>query len=322
MLGSKTKLDTLVLSIGQSWVATFFPRAGSVFYPGTTAECIITDPAGGVLATWEPQSVSEGRIDFIIPPDDHAEIPHGSYYRVTAHYPALGPRPAIDENLSRGSVVRDDNPTPLAAPRSSNIALSFADSMAGPEVDPNWVRVGGWGNLKIWDNHLLSLPNGMAGDFVLFQQTAARYRAQTNQNAVKAEVETVLGAFTGQGKATVIVASNQSMTSWVGYQFAVGPTAGEKKLNIVRGTGPKTYTIEETAANTLADTDRYTLIYDDLADKYLAYKETDLSTPLVRWDDTAHDVPHGNGYRYPALLFESGLLTTGVQFSGWAIKDN
>ena len=140
--------------------------------------------------------------------------------------------------------------------------------------------------------------------------------------AVKAEVETVLGAFTGQGKATVIVASNQSMTSWVGYQFAVGPTAGEKKLNIVRGTGPKKYTIEETAANTLADTDRYTLIYDDLADKYLAYKNTDLSTPLVMWPDDAHEIPHGNGYRYPALLFESGLLTTGVQFSGWAIKDN
>lgn len=319
MLGTKTKLDTLVLSEGQTWVASFFPRAGAGFSPGTTAECIITDPAGGVLATWEAQSVTESRIDFIVASDDHAEIPHGSYYRVTAHLPAVGPRPPIDENLSRGSVVRDDNPTPLAAPRSSNIALSFADSMAGPEVDPNWIRVGGWGKLRIYDNSLLSLPNGMAADFVLFDKAAARYRAQTNSNRVKAEFSTIFGPVNA-GKTTVIVCSNQAMTSWVGYQIETG--ISNNNFHIVRGTGPTTWTIEETVTHDGRDNDRYTAIYDDITDTYHAYFSTDLSAPLLSWTDEAHDVPHGNGYRYPAVLFEASLLSTGVQLSGWAIKDD
>ncbi|MFN3005148.1 DUF7264 domain-containing protein [Mycolicibacterium wolinskyi] len=321
MLGTKTKQDTLVLAIGQTWVATFFPRPGSVFSPGTTAECIITDPAGGVLATWQPAMVTEGRIDFIVAPDDHAEIPHGSYYRVTAHYPALGPRPPIDDNLSRGSVVRDDNPTPLAMPRTTNIALSFADSMNGPEVDPAWVRVGTWGKTKIWDNSALGLPNAMSADFALFDKGVARYRAQTNQNAVKVEVQTILALATG-GRATVIVAANQSLTSWVGLQFEHGLLAADRQIHIVTGTSPVDYEIQDSVANTVANNDRYTFIYDDLADKYLVYKGTDLSTPMVQWADDAHDIPHGNGYRYPALLFQSALLTTGIQLSGWSIKDN
>lgn len=321
MLGAKTRQDTLVLSEGQTWVATFFPAAGGVFSPGTTAECIITDPAGGVLATWAPATVDENRIDFIVAPDDQALIPPGSYFRVTAHLPAVGPRPAIDTNLARGLVVRDDNPTPLAAPRTTNVALSFADSMSGPEVDPAWVRVGNWGKTKIWDNSVLSLPNAMSSDFAVFDKGVARYRAQTNQNAVKVEVSTIRALATG-GKATVIVAGNQSLTSWVGLQFQYGVLSGDQKIHIVTGTSPVAYSIQQSAANTVANNDRYTFIYDDLADKYLVYKGTDLSTPFVQWPDAAHDIPHGNGYRYPALLFESDLLTTGIQLSGWAIKDN
>lgn len=322
MLGQKTKLETLVLSQGQTWVAAFFPRPGEVFPEGTTAECLISDPAGNPIATWEPAMVTPLRIDFIVAADDTDPIPHGSYFRVTVHRPAAGARPAIDENLSRGSVVRDDNPTPLAGPRTANIALSFNDSISGDSPSPNWIKTGGLGNLKVWDNDLFGLPNGLAGDFLLFQSTAARYRAQTNQNAVKVEVGTIVGGFAGGGKTTVIVASNQAMTSWVGMQFATGPLAGAKKLNLVLGSGPTAYEIKSQTANTVADNDRYTYIYDDLADAYHIYKGTDFSAPLLSWPDEGHVVPHGNGYRYPALLFESALLTTGVQLSSWAIKDN
>lgn len=320
MLGAKTRLDTLVLSKGQTWVAVFFPKAGATFPTGTTCECTITDPAGGVLATWQASSIADARIDFYVGTDDADVIPHGAYYRVTAHYPPIGPKPAIDENLSRGSVVRDDNPTPLAAPRSSNIALSFVDNMTGPGVDPNWVRIGGWGNLKINDNSAYGLPNGMSADFILFDTAAARYRAQTNQNACKAEVSTLLGGFGGAGKTTVVLCSNQSMTSWVGFQFETG--VSNNNIHIVQGTSPTTWAIHATVANTVANNDRYTFIYDDLADNYLAYKGTDLATPLVQWQDSGHSVPHGNGYRYPGLLFQSSLLSTGVQLSGWAVKDN
>lgn len=320
MLGSKTRLDTLVLSEGQSWVAVFFPKAGNNFPTGTTCECTITDPAGGVIATWVASSITETRIDFMVSTGESDVIPHGSYYRVTAHYPAIGPRPALDDNLSRGSVVRDDNPSPLAAPRSSNIALSFVDTMTGPGVDPNWVRVGGWGNLMINDNSGLGLPNGMSANFALFDTAAARYRAQTNRDACKIEVETILGNFGGAGKTTVIVCSNQSMTSWVGWQFETG--INNNKIHIVRGTGPTSWAIEASVPNTFANLGRYTFIYDDLADRYLAYKGTDLSTPLVSWQDDGHSVPHGNGYRYPGLLFQSSLLSTGLQLSGWSAKDN
>ena len=319
MLGSKTRLDTLLLSEGQTWVAVFFPQAGAKFPDGTTCECTITGPDGGVLATWPAASITESRIDFFVGTDESDVIPHGAYYRVTAHYPAIGPRPAIDDNLSRGSVVRDDNPSPLAAPRSTNIALSFFDDMSGPGIDPNWVKVKG--KLKIYGNGP-SLPNGMSADFTFFDVAAARYRAQTNQDAVKVEVSTVLGDFGGDGKSTVIVCSNQSMTSWVGFQFAYSGLSANRYVHIIRGTGPDSAVVMESNGNTVANNDRYTCMYDPLADKYLMYKGTDFSTPIVDWVDEAHEVPHGNGYRYPALHFKSGLLSTGVKLSGWAIKDN
>lgn len=321
MLGSKTRQDVMVLSQGQTWVAAFFPSAGGIFPPGTTAECIITDPAGGVLATWLPMSIAETRIDFITAAAGCDPIPHGSYYRVTVHYPAIGDRPPIDDNLSRGSVVRDDNPTPLAAPQTSDVALSFNDPVTGPEVNPNWVKVGGWGNLKVFDNSASSLPNGMAGDSLLFAQAAARWRVQSNRDAVKLEVGIVTGAI-NPGRTTTIVASNQAMTSWIGYQIRTDTSNWNPVLNIVRGSGPTTYSVIKSVPNAVASNGRYTFIYDDLTDTYLAYKENDFSAPLTSWPDAEHEIPHGNGYRYAALLFEANLLTTGVQVAGWSMKDN
>lgn len=320
MLGAKTRLDTLVLSEGQTWVASFFPEAGTTFIPGATAECIIADPAGVVLATWTPAAVSEMRIDFIVQPDDHADIPHGAYYRVVAHLPATGPRPPIDRNLSRGSVVRDDNPSPLAAPRKTEIALSYIDQpdlAAG--VNPNWVRVGGWGKLKVWDNSAQHLPPGLAADFILFDTAAARWRGQVATDAVKVEVSTILGLI-NSGKTTVGVCSNQHMTSWVGFQMETG--IANNRLSIVTATGPTTYSIRASVANTLHDNDRYTFVYDPIADKYLAYKSSDFSAPVLQWADEAHAIPHGNGYRYPAVLYQASLLSTGVQLGGWAVRDN
>lgn len=320
MLGAKTRLDTLVLSQGQTWVASFFPEPGTAFGSGTTAECILTDPAGVVLATWTPAAVSDMRIDFIVQPDEHDAIPHGAYYRVVAHLPASGPRPPIDRNLSRGSVVRDDNPSPLAAPRKTEIALTYIDQpdlAAG--VNPNWVRVGGWGKLKVWDNSAQHLPPGLAADFILFDKTAARWRGQVATDAVKLEVSTILG-LVNAGKTTVGVCSNQHMTSWVGFQMETG--AVNNRLSIVTATGPTSYNLVASVNNVLHDNDRYTLIYDPIADKYLAYKSSDFSAPVLQWTDEDHSTPHGNGYRYPCVLFESSLLSTGVQLGGWAVKDN
>lgn len=321
MLGSKVRQDAMVLSLGQTWVAVCFPPPGGIFSAGTTAECVITDPAGGVLATWEPAIITESRIEFIVEPSECDPIPHGSYYLITIHYPPTGGRPQIDDNHTRGSVVRDDNPTPLAAPQTSDVALSFNDSVTGPEVNPNWVKVGGWGNLKVFDNSAQSLPNGMAGDSLLFAQAAARWRVQTNRDAVKLEVGIVTGAI-NPGRTTVIVASNQAMTSWLGFQIRTDTSTWDPVLNIVRGSDPTTYSVIKSVPNAVASNGRYTFIYDDLTDTYLAYKESDFSAPLTSWADAAHEIPHGNGYRYPAVLFEANLLTTGVQVAGWAIKDN
>nr|WP_192830653.1 hypothetical protein [Mycobacterium sp. UM_NZ2] len=321
MLGSKTRQDTMVLALGQTWVAAFYPPAGGTFPPGTTAECVITDPAGSVLAEWEPAIITEGRIDFITAAAECDPIPAGAYYRVTAHYPALGPRPPIDDHLSRGSVVRDDNPTPLAGPQATEAALTFVDAMAGPAVNPSWVKIGGQGNLKIFDNSLYSLPNGMAGDSLLYTKAAARWRVQTSGDAVKAEFSVITSKI-NPGKTTVILSSNQAMTSWVGFQIRTATTTWQPTADIVRGTSPTDYTVVATGANSLSSNGRYTFIYDPLADEYLAYKENDFSAPLRRWPDVGHEIPHGNGYRFPAVLFESDLLTSGVMLSGWSVKDN
>ncbi|KKB98828.1 LtfC-like domain-containing protein [Mycolicibacter arupensis] len=322
MLGSKTRQDTMVLALGQTWVASFFPPAGGMFPPGTTAECVISDPAGSVLAEWEPAIISEARIDFITAAAQCDPIPAGAYYLVTAHYPALGPRPPIDDHLSRGSVVRDDNPTPLAgALLTTAPALSFIDEMAGPAVDPNWVKVAGQGNLKIFDNSPWSLPNGMAGDSLLYTKAAARWRVQTNSDAAKAEFQVITSKI-NPGKTTVILSSNQAMTSWVGFQIHTATADWYPDANIVIGTSPTEYTVVETGDNSLSSNGRYTFLYDPLADEYLAYKESNFSHPLRRWVDEDHVIPHGNGYRFPAVLFESDYLTSGVMLSGWSVKDN
>lgn len=321
-LGTRPRLDSLVLSLGQTWVANFFPPAGQQFPAGTTITCAIADNAGHVVTTWVA-TVNPTVAQFLVPSSQTDPIPTGSYFMVQANYPAQTAPvaiPAITRNLSRGSVVRDDNPTPLATPQITNVALTYADTpnlAAG--VNPNWVRVGGTGNLKVWDNSAQSLAPGLAGDFVVFNTTAARWVAQNATDSVKIDVQVILGAV-NSGKTTTVLCSNQSMTSWVGMRMQTG--IANNTLDIVLGSGPTTYTVEATVSNTLANNDRYTFVYDPIADKYLIYKTSNFSAPVLTWQDMSHSIPHGNGYRYPGLLFEASLLSTGVQVTGWAIEDN
>ncbi len=320
MLGSKVRHDVLLLSLGQTWVASFFPPAGGTFPAGTTAECVITDPAGVTLATWTAPVVP-ARIDFVVAPMFCDQIPEGSYFRVAVHYPAAGARPAFVDNIARGSVIRDDNPTPLAPRPPAAAAGPHRDDMPGPLPDPNWIKVGGWANLKIWDNSWLGLPKGLGADYLLYGKTAARWKVQAAGDAVTVKVSTVIGAFTGAGRATVIVASNQQMTSWVGFQLRADPLSTNRRLSIVRGSSPTAYVELASTPDVVADNGSYTFVYNPITDTYLAYKGSG-GSPVAQWTDSAHQVPHGNGYRYPGVLLESDLLSAGVQLSSWQIEDN
>jgi hypothetical protein len=306
-IGIAPKIDTLNLSKGQSFVHNVL--LGSETYPeGTSASIIIKDDSEIVLATWYG-TVNGVRAYFSEDADD--TIPHGSKFDLFLYYPD-----GTNVKHSYGRVVRNENRYPLLATSVvTNYALQFSDSFDRTYVGKYWIPRSASNAVSIHDNSG-STPNTLGPNNAFFTDAAVLWYAPLNTDSV-----TVSAAMVniGYGKCTLIVASDYSMTSWVGVQFETG--IANNKLWIVRGTGPTTWAAQSgtTAVNnTLTTGDTYVVKFNAVSKVISCFKNNSGTAAI---SGTATGLPTGAGYRYAGIVWNSSLFSPGAEPSSWSAKD-
>lgn len=310
MLSKDSQMDTICLSLGGQLSIPDWQLRGS-YATGTEAQIVIRDDAGAELARFDG-TVTKVGISFLEEPDAVKDIPHGANFQLLVTVPGEEP-----EAKRYGTVIRKEPRFPLAeVVQPEDVARIYKADFIGQYIGPMWKPMGGKGSLAIHTHGLISNLPSMGPNFALFSDAAARWLWPMNMDSVSINVK-VLNV--GAGKFTVAVCADYAMNTWLGIQFETGIV--NNKVHIVTGTGPITAVYQDNAvANTTANGDVYTIKYNALSNTIACYKGTSL-TPLIEWTDEDGVVPHGEGFRYTGLIWNTSLFTPGVEPTSWEAHD-
>ncbi|WP_195167316.1 LtfC-like domain-containing protein [Mycobacteroides abscessus] len=310
MLGYDPTLDTVCLASGASLDIPEW-QLREKFPAGSEAQITFTDDVGAVLAQFDGEVGLEG-VSFQVDEPDVRAIPHGTHFQILVTLPDG----RINE-FRYGTVVRKEPRYPLqqiVSPEDS--ARQYTANFLGNYVGPMWRPMGGNGVLGIHDHSLIGKPNSMGPNFPAFSSAAALWRWPMNMDSVTINVK-VLNV--GAGKFNVIVCSDYAMESYMGIQFETGIV--NNKVHIITGKTPITWDYQgDPVNNTVANDDTYAVKYNFLSNTLSCYKGSSL-TPLIEWADTGHLIPHGEGFRYTGLSWNTALLSPGVEPTAWEAKD-
>jgi hypothetical protein len=313
------RVSAVILSRGSTWNPQPFEPpylladdAGG--WPAGTAQCVFYDNAGGTLATVDGTVAATG-ITFNAPPSVVDLIPAGANFEVFL---------TIDGDpyqIRYGKVIRREAQF-AAQPASVTTPLAFTDSWPTLGIRSTWVVVAGL--VGVNDNSGVSLPNGVnaaAGG------SAMRWYKPLATDSSKVQV-TALNRYT-YGNSThvkmrVILSANVAMTSFLGVEFeasANGAGAHTDLIHLITGSSPTSVTYQGTAiSNVVATGDSYTVQYDDPTKTLSVYKGTSTS-PLGSWVDATNLIPHGPGYRYVGLGWDTTSGQIPLQATSWQAID-
>lgn len=301
-------LATVTLSRGSRWTYKLRGKPGDLYPAVGTAEAVFYDTAGGVAATIVG-TVTPLLVLFEADPADVEEIPHGAGFEIF-----VTPDGEDRQMVRYGTAVRREVRFPDAPPTdTSETALLFTDNFQRTLLGPKWIIK--YGKPKILQN-TSPIPDGLGPDGIFFASAATLFYAPLNGDDCTINVNVVNA---GAGKTTIVLCSDQAMTSYLGVQIETG--ISNNKVHIVRGTAPLTMVDVMTAVNsTTANNDNFAIKYNSLTDTISVYKN-DSSTALIAWTDASHDVLHGAGYRYMGFNFQASLLQAGVEITSWHAQD-
>ncbi len=254
--------------------------------PDDTAEIWYDRPNSTLRAYYNGSEVAS----YVVERND---IPHGPGRRYT------GVVMGIDWVFAPGVLFEDFEAWDVIAP-----GPFIRDGFDSTTVSDGWVEVDDEVAIK---RHLLT-PNTLGPDNNFWTDAAIRHTTQASQDSVKV----VFRAFRfGEGKFTVVLCSNSDMTNWCGVQFL---SAGLiNAVLVVTGSGPTTYTevgewrYELTTSGTV-----FAITYNDVDNTYRLYRNTS-TTPLLEWEDESNAVTHGAGQRYVGMVWETSVLSPGVE---------
>ncbi|MEN4400021.1 hypothetical protein [Mycolicibacterium conceptionense] len=265
-----------------------------------------TFTVGDEVGVWWDREYSTIRaylngVEKITLPVPRYELPHGSGFRYWGAAQGvdvfLG---LLNEGVKFSSITARDY-LPPAAP--NHVDTFDSDTSLG-----NWTLL----DSGVAINRHLFAPNSIGPDNVAFTDAAILWGQQLASDGVKV---TITAARYGAGKLTVPVCSNAAMTSWMGVQIESGLI--NNKVHVVRGTGPTDYSyVGETAWRFTPTGEVLSIVYDDERDIIGCYPGHNLASPIVQ-APAAGLAAHGAGNRWTGLMWETALLTPGVQPTRW-----
>ncbi|OYN81790.1 DUF7264 domain-containing protein [Mycolicibacterium sphagni] len=301
---------TLALSVG-SRLDIPATRLRGIYPPGTVAWLVIEDDAGAELAAFDGDVTATG-ISFSEDPEDVNDIPHGANFRLFVQ------RPNEAESVKAyGTVVRAEPRYPLKTTVVSpeDAAKQYTANFQQASVGPKWKSMGGSG-LAIHNWGVLGRPNTLGPNYTFNSAASARWLYEMNMDSITVVFRVwSLGA----GKMNVLVCGDYALNSYVGIQFDTGPI--NNRVRVITGAGPLSWHHQGSSVNnTVGNGEYYTLKYFHPGKQIALYKGTNL-TPLISWVDESNIVPHGEGFRYTGLSWNTSVLTPGVEPSEWEARD-
>jgi hypothetical protein len=311
----QSEQSAVILSRGGAWNPEpheppyLVARPGNEYPKGATARIDFTDTSGASLATFDG-TVTPEAIRFFADPDEVDGIPAGANYEITLE--TLD----SDYKIRYGKVIRREV-TYFPPPAVNVTPMAFGDNFQRTALGRKWIAVAG--RTRIFDNSGLSLPNGATVDGAFFTKSAIRYYQPFTTDSIRMNVTVQNPFHLLSGKTSFVVGSDANMTSGLAMQLETGLTNNWVHMGVLNG--PTSVTYEGSSVSNVASSgDNYSINYNDSTKTMSVYKGTNL-TPLAEWTDDTGIVPHGPGYRYVGFIFESSLVTAGIQVSSWSAKD-
>lgn len=261
--------------------------------PDDTAEIWYDQPNSTLRAYYNGSQVASVRVE-------RNDIPHGPGRRFS------GVVMGIDWFLASGVLFEDFEAWDVSLPNPF-IQDGFDSTTVGAwwDVLDNGVAV---------HQHWF-IPHTLGPDNVFWSDAAILHETPASADSVKI----VLRVFNiGAGKFTVALCSNAGMTDWMGIQFETGLI--NNKVHAVNGTGPTDYTyVGEYDWELSTDGTVFVITYNSVTDKLALYRNTS-TTPIIEWTPSTN-VNHGEWERYVGMVWETALLSPGVEPSMFEVYD-
>lgn len=307
-------MGTISMSRGSGWTYKLRGKPGDWWPESGETQVVFYDSTGGVIAEFDGE-LSPEALSFEFEPDDVAGVPHGSGFELFVTPDETG----IPQLVRYGVVARREVLFPDApATTITDSALYFGDEFKRTLLGPKWLPRKGKPQIYINSG---DTPNGVA---------AAQQLLGTAENAAMLFYQPLNGddltmhvkfAAMGDGQATMCFCADYNMTSYLGIQVVKSWLGLSNKVRIVKGTGPMDMTSVATVDSTATDSDTLLIKYNSLVDQVQVFKNNS-TTALLSYTDSSHTVPHGGGFRYVGMNFETGaLFGTGPQICAWTAKD-
>ncbi|MFM8798742.1 MAG: hypothetical protein ACKODT_07280 [Fluviibacter sp.] len=314
-LNGEPSLGTLSLTRDGVRKYTYVLPAGMRF---DNASClgtlVFTDRSGGQYVEPLDGEISSdlSSMTWLLDPETVNTIPAGANFEVFINVDGY------DYKVRYGRVIRREVSFPLnpVGPQSVSPPLMYEDQLQRSQVGPRWIAKKG----RISMHKPVGDPEyALAGKNAV--SAAALWYAPTQSDTVEMTVGLCGG---GAGTTVIVLSSNYAMTSFMGVRFHEPGILGAGDIKIVSGQSPTSLTIQGSPYTNVTipnDGAFYTIRYSLPLNTLSVYSGSDISTPILQWEDTSGLVRHGAGYRYSGATFNGTLLTTGPLLYYWKVKD-
>lgn len=297
-------MGTISVSAGSAFRAVY--REGRRSPSGSIGRLVIQSDTGAVLAEFIATQ-QDGGFFFNEPASAVANVPHGAHYSFFVTNPGSAPFMA-----SYGTVVRAEPSFALGASGGAEYSVHYEDNFASNYISPTWISVGGSNSLEL---HTVGFsPPTMGPKFSLFSSAATLWYAPLTMDSVTVQVNLFNH---GAGKFNVAVCSDYSMSSYIGIQWETGVV--NNRLWVIKGTSPTTWTYVGSAVNHVTEHNSlYKVVYNFSTNTITCSKS---GSTIITGSGSGISVPHGAGFRYTGMSWNTALLSPGVEPSSWSARD-
>lgn len=289
---------------------------------GTTSQVVVTDRAGGLLATFDGEVLTD-RVNYKIAHDDLDAIPAGANFEMFVTIPDDG-----IYKVRYGRVVRSEASFPLSPVSTDTFTPAmYEDDMQHSIPGPYWIQrfgaVGMFPHTPTPPYYTMGVRNGFYFTLLgiinislpAYAQACVLWYAPMRSDSVKINFSLIPA---GPGLTTVFMCASYSVKNWLGIVF----DGDAHTVQFHTGLGPVGSAAVGTPVthNIPSGGQNYTVSYNNATRTASLYVGDNLE-PIISWTDTNYLLTTGMGYRYIGQSWRADLTTSGPRLYYWKAED-